>query len=160
MTNNLIGIMRDTDIVKVSHPSIDEVTAFAEERGPGPQLNPMRLNFEGKIKDPWNADLAEQFHNHFMSTNAVDSQDEADIWDLFEQRFLNLKRRIRERKPKEDEDEIQTLQRVIKKKREILVHQRPHTRRGTVSRHLFLSYLAHFHSSSIKVGLLSRARID
>jgi hypothetical protein len=136
--NELLGIMHDADIVRVSHPSIDQVTSFADEVGPGPKLNPMRLYFDGNVKHPWNADLAEQFHSDFMSTNFVDSEDEMDVWDLFEQRFLNLKRKVAERKPRGDEDEIQVAQRIMEKKKERLSLQRPHTRRGTVGQQLFL----------------------
>jgi hypothetical protein len=39
--NKLLGIMHDVDIMEVSHLSMDEVTAFANEVGPGPKLKPM-----------------------------------------------------------------------------------------------------------------------
>lgn len=137
MMNDLIGIMHDVDIVKIPQPSIDDVTSFADELGPGPRLKPMRLYFDGSSKHPWNVDLAEQFYEYFRSKAAVDDHDEDDIWDLFGQRFLNLKRKISQRKPREDEDEVQVGQRVMHRKKATLDSQRPNTRRGTVSQHTF-----------------------
>lgn len=137
MMNELIGIMKDTDVVKITGPSIAEVNAFENETGAGPKLKPMRLYLDGKMKHPWNADLAEQFVSQFMSKFAVDENDEDDIWDLFKQRFLNLKRKVSERKLKEDEDEVGALQRVANKDKARLEGQRPNTRRGTVSESAF-----------------------
>ena len=65
MINNLIGIMRDVDIVEIPQPSIDDITSFADKLGPGPKLKPMQLYFDGSLKHPWNADLAEQFYDYF-----------------------------------------------------------------------------------------------
>jgi hypothetical protein len=137
MMNDLIGIIHDVDIVDIPQPSIDDVTSFAAELGPGPKLKPMRLYFDGNSKHPWNADLAEQFYNYFQSRVAVDDHDEDDVWDLFGQRFLNLKRKISQRKPREDEDEVQVIQRVMHRKKATLDSQRPNTRCGTVSQHTF-----------------------
>ena len=61
--NHLICIMHNVDIVHIPQPSTDEVTSFANELGPGPKLKPMQLYFNESSKHPWNADLAEQFHN-------------------------------------------------------------------------------------------------
>ena len=137
MMNELIGIMKDVDMVKIPGPSITEVKAFEDETGAGPKLKPMRLYFNGTMKHPWNADLAEQFVSHFMSKFAVDENDEDDIWSLFKQRFLNLKRKVSERKLKQDEDEVGALQRVANKDKARLEGQRPNTRRGTVSQSAF-----------------------
>jgi hypothetical protein len=90
------------------------------------------------VKHPWNADLAEQFHDHFISTNIIDSKDEIDVWNLFEQCFVNLRCKVAERKLRDDKDEIQVTQWVMNKKKERLSVQRPHTRHGTVGQQLFL----------------------
>jgi hypothetical protein len=137
MMNDLIGIINDAGIIRSPRPSEAEVTSFANEDGPGPKLKPMRLYFDGNLKHPWNADLAEQFFRYFRSKNVVDEHDEDDIWDLFGQRFLNLKRQVMERNPRGNEDEVQVLQRAMKKKKATLDHQRPNTRRGTVSQIVF-----------------------
>lgn len=91
MMNELISIMKDVDVVKIPGPSIAEVKAFEDETGARPKLKPMRLYFNGTMKHPWNADLAEQFVSRFMSKSAMDQNDEDDIWSLFQQHFLNLK---------------------------------------------------------------------
>ena len=160
MMNDFIGIMKDEDIVRIPKVSIGEVKAFEDETGAGPKLKPMRLYFDSTMKHPWNADLAEQFVSHFQSRAAVDENDEDDIWDLFKQRFLNLKRRISERKLKDNEDEVGALQRVVNKQKERLDGQRPNTRRGTVSQQVFwlIFGLTYFLLSSIKTGLPLRAR--
>jgi hypothetical protein len=136
--NDLIGILKDVDILEVSQPSIDEVTLFADEEGPGPKLKPMRLYFDGTFDHPWNQDLAEQFQIYFKAKNRVDEEDMIEIWDLFKQRFLNLRRKVAESRPKGDEDEIQVMQRVTKARKERKNRQRPNTRRGTVSNIFYL----------------------
>ena len=136
MMNDLMDIKNDRDVIKMPKPSSNEINSFLEE-GPRPKLKPMRLHFNGKVKHPWNLDLAEQFVGHFMSRAAVDRNDEDNIWTLFEQRFLNLKRKVKEREPKDDEDEIQVLQQVVKRRKVVLSSQRPNTRCGMVSPHTF-----------------------
>ena len=131
--NDLIGIMRDVDILNVWQPSTDEVTLFANEQGRGPKLKPMRLYFDGNVRHAWNVDLAKQFQVYFKSRNTVDEQDEIEIQGLFEQCFLNLRRKVTEGKPRGEEDEIQVMQWVKKRREERRDHQRPNTRRGTVS---------------------------
>ena len=135
--NRLIGIMHNVDIVHIPQPSTDEVMSFANELGPGLKLKPMQLYFNGSLKHPWNADLAEQFHNYFQSRAVVDDHDEDDIWRLFDQCFLNLKCKFVERKPQEDEDEVQVTQWVMNRKKVMLDSQRPNTRHGMVSQHTF-----------------------
>jgi hypothetical protein len=158
--NDLIGILKDVDVLEVSQPSIDEVTLFADEEGPGPKLKPMRLYFDGNFKHPWNIDLAEQFQIYFKSKHIMDEQDDSEILDLFEQRFGNLRRKVTERKPRGDEDEIQVMQRITKARKERKEHQRPNSRRGTVSNIFYSSTVGLTIFSSIKPGLLSRARTE
>jgi hypothetical protein len=137
MMNELIGSMKDVDMVKIPRPSITEVKAFEDETGAGPKLKLMRLYFNGTMKHPWNADLAEQFLSHFMSKFAMEENDEDDIWSLFKQCFSNLKQKVSERKLKQDEDKVGALQRVVNKDKARLEGQRPDTRRGTVSQDAF-----------------------
>ena len=43
MMNDLIGIIHDVDIMDIPQPSIDDVTSFAAELGPGPKLKPILM---------------------------------------------------------------------------------------------------------------------
>jgi hypothetical protein len=131
--NVLLDIEKDKDIIRKISPSNEEVEAFAEETGPGPKLNPMRLCFDVPAKHAWNTDLAEQFVKEFMKYHGIDSNEEPLIYELFEARFTSLKRRYREWQLKEGEDTVQRAKRVKEMEKEERRMRRRDTRRNNVS---------------------------
>jgi hypothetical protein len=131
--NALINIKRDKEIVLKPQPSEEEVEAFADEMGPGPELAPMRLSFDNGAQHPWNADLAEQFVTEFMKHRNIKSAEEPLVYELFTTRFSSLKRRYREWKPKEGEDNVQRIQRVREMHKDERRMRRRDTRRNNVS---------------------------
>jgi hypothetical protein len=131
--NALLHIQRDKDIVLKTPPSNEEVEAFAEERGPGPELDPMRFSFDVTAKHAWNIDLAEQFVGRWMIHQKIDSAEEPLVYELFTARFLSLKRRYREWKLQNGEDTVQRAQRVKEMHTEERRMRRRDTRRNNVS---------------------------
>jgi hypothetical protein len=131
--NTLLEIGRDKDIVLKTPPSNEEVEAFAEERGPGPVLNPMRFCFDVTAKHAWNIDLAEQFVDHFMSDHGIGISEEPLVYEIFTVRFGSLKRRYREWQIKRGEDTVQRAQRVKEMHKVERTMRRRDTRRNNVS---------------------------
>jgi hypothetical protein len=131
--NLLIEISKDADIVLKRQPSVEEVEAFAEETGNGPELKPMRLCFDVKMSHAWNGNLAEQFVSRFMRYHDLGESDEALLHELFTARYISLKRQYQEWQLKRGEDTVQRAKRVKEKhevKRQLV---RKDTRRNTVS---------------------------
>jgi hypothetical protein len=132
--NSLLDIKRDKDIVLKTPPSIEEVEAFAEEEGPGPDLmNDMRFSFDVPAMHAWNNDLAEQFVTEFMKHRKINSAEAPLVYELFTTRFSTLKRRYREWQPKRGEDNVQRKQRVEEMHKEERRMRRRDTRRNNVS---------------------------
>jgi len=131
--NSVLRIARDKDIVLKIPPSNEEVEAFAEEMGPGPDLNPMRLCFDVTAKHAWNIELAEQFVEHFMIYRKIEKDEEALVYELFTVRFSTLKRRYKEWQLKRGEDTVQRAQRVRDVHKEERRMRRRDTRRNNVS---------------------------
>jgi hypothetical protein len=131
--NALLVIQKDTEIIHKIPPSTEEIEAFEEETGDGPELNPMRLCFDVKITHCWNNDLAEQFVEWFMGRHDVDASQESLLHELFTNRFISLKRRYNEWRIKEGEDAVQRADRVTEKRRKGRKMQRKDTRRNNVS---------------------------
>lgn len=131
--NTLLDISNDKDIVLKTPPSNEEVEAFAEEKGPGPVLKPMRLCFDVTPKHAWNIDLAEQFAEQFMSNRGIGKAEEPLVYELFTTRFCSLKRRYREWKLKRGEDTVQRAQRVKEMHKVERRMRRRDTRRNNVS---------------------------
>ena len=90
--NALLDNQKDKDIVLKTPPSNEEVEAFAEERGRGPKLAPMRFSFNVTAKHPWNAELAEQFVSEFMKHRRINNAEESLVYELFTTHFDTLKR--------------------------------------------------------------------
>src|SRR5882762_618651 len=131
--NGLLEIARDKDIVLKPPPSNEEVEAFAEEKGPGPKLCPMRLCFNATAKHAWNADLAEQFVTEFRRFRKIGKEEEQLLYELFEVRFSTLRRRYREWQLKRGEDTVQRALRVKEMHKEEQKIRRRDTRRNNVS---------------------------
>ena len=131
--NNLLDIQKDKDIVRKMPPSIEEVEAFAEETGPGPELVTMRLSFDVPARHAWNADLAEQFVGEFMKHRKIESDEETLVYELFTARFNSLKQRYNEWQLKMGEDTVQHAQRVKEMHKEERRMRRRDTRRNNVS---------------------------
>jgi len=131
--NVLLEIKKDTDIVYKTPPSTEEIEAFEEERGDGPELNPMRLFLGAKITHCWNNDLAEQFVERFMHRHEVEEGEETLLYELFANRFIALKRRYNEWRIKKGEDAVQRAERVKEKHKRERGMQRKDTRRNSVS---------------------------
>jgi hypothetical protein len=131
--NNVLEINRDKDIVLKTPPSNEEVEAFAEETGPGPELQPMRFCFDVTAKHAWNIDLAEQFVGKFMIYRGIKKDEEELVYELFTGRFSSLKRRYKEWQLKRGEDTVQRTQRVKEIHRVERRMGRRDTRRNNVS---------------------------
>lgn len=131
--NTLLEIGIDKDIVLKTPPTIEEIEAFAEERGPGPVFKPMRLSFDVTVKHAWNNDLAEQFVEQFMRDHKISKAEEPLLYELFSVRFYSLKRRHREWKLQRGEDTVQRTQRVKENHKEERRMRRRDTRRNNVS---------------------------
>ena len=110
--NVLLCIKRDKDIVKIEPPSIEEVEDFTDETGPGPKLVPMCLSFDVTAGHAWNLDLAEQFVEAWMKHRNIHGDEEAIVYELFNTRFLTLKRRYRAWQLQDGEDDVWRKQRV------------------------------------------------
>lgn len=89
--NIILDIQKDKDIVQKTSPSIEEVKAFAEETGPGPELGSMHFSFDVPEKHAWKADLAEQFIGEFMKHWKIKSDEELLVYELFTTRLNSLK---------------------------------------------------------------------
>jgi len=131
--NTLLEIDKDKDIILKIPPSNEEVEAFAEERGPGPELEPMRLCFDVTAKHAWNMDLAEQFVENFMKNHRIDKDEEQLVYELFIVRFGGLKRRYSEWQMKSGEDAVQRALRVKDRHAVERRMRRRDTRRNNVS---------------------------
>src|SRR5271155_6197330 len=131
--NLLIEISKDADIVLKRQPSAEEVEAFAEETGNGPELKPMRLYFDMKMSHAWNSDLAEQFVSRFMRYHDLGESDEALLHELFTTRYTSLKRQYQEWQLKKGEDTVQRAKCVKEKYQVKRLLVRKDTRRNTVS---------------------------
>ena len=131
--NSALEIGNDKDIVLKTPPSKEEVEDFAEERGPGPELKPMRLSFDVTAKHAWNVDLAEQFVMMFMKYRRIKSDEEPLVYELFTARFSSLKRQYKEWQLKRGEDAVQRAQRVKEMHKEKRRMRRRDTRRNNVS---------------------------
>ena len=131
--NTLLEIARDKEIVLKMPPSNEEVEAFAEETGPGPELKPMRLCFNVTAKHAWNDELAEQFVTNFRRFHEIGIHEEPLLYELFAVRFSSLKRRYREWQLKRGEDVVQRTQRVKEMHKEERKMGRRDTRRNNVS---------------------------
>ena len=131
--NALLEIQKDKDIVWKTPPSNQEIEDFAEGKGLGPKLSPMRFSFRVTAKHPWNADLAEQFVTRFMEQRGIKSAEEQLVYELFTERFTCLRRRYREWQLKRGEDTVQRAQRVKEMHNEERRLRRRDTRRNNVS---------------------------
>jgi hypothetical protein len=131
--NLLLEITKDTDICFKTPPPTEKVEAFAEERGKGPELKPMRLCLDVSISHAWNNDLAEQFVSWFMRYHDLEQSEEGLLHELFVNRFSCLKRRYNEWRLKEGEDTVLRTQRVKEKHQTARCLQRKDTRRNRVS---------------------------
>jgi hypothetical protein len=131
--NAVLEIDRDKEIVLKTPPSNEEVEAFAEETGPGPELKPMHLCFSVTAKHAWNTELAEQFVTHFMKFRGIGREEEPLLYELFTVRFNTLKRRYREWQLKRGEDTVQRAQRVKEMYKVERRMRRRDTRRNNVS---------------------------
>jgi hypothetical protein len=131
--NTLLEISRDKDIVLKTSPSNKEVEAFAEERGRGPVLKPMRFCFNVTAKHAWNIDLAEQFVDQFMNDHGIGKAEEPLIYELVTVWFGSLKRRYREWQFKRGEDAVQRAQRIKEMHKVERTMRRRDTRRNNVS---------------------------
>jgi hypothetical protein len=131
--NVLLEIQKDKDIVWKTSPSNQEIEDFAEGKGRGPKLSPMRFSFRVTARHPWNADLAEQFVTEFMKHRKINSDEEPLLYELFTERFTSLRRRYREWQLKRGEDNVQRAQRVKEMHDEERRMRRRDTRRNNVS---------------------------
>lgn len=131
--NPLLGIDKDKDIVTKTPPSYEEVEDFAEERGPGPELNPMHFSFDVTAKHAWNMDLAEQFVTKWMKHRKINEDEEHLVYEIVTNRFLSLKRRYRQWQLQDGEDNVARAQRVKEMQKEERKMQRRDTRRNNVS---------------------------
>jgi hypothetical protein len=107
--NSLLRIEHDSDIQRCLQPSKETIAAFAEERGSDPDLVPMQLAFEYKKKEPWNKFLGEEFFDDFLEqegpTLRIQENEWALIYELFWQRFENLKKEWKRWQKKNGEDD-------------------------------------------------------
>ncbi|KAF8805354.1 hypothetical protein BYT27DRAFT_7213264 [Phlegmacium glaucopus] len=128
--NILLEIKNDKNIVLKTPPSKKEIEDFAEERGPGPVLKPMRLSFDVSASHAWNIDLVEQFVGQVKRNHTIGEAEESLLYELFVQRFYSLKREYNKWKLKDGEDTVQRAQRVKELKRLERGMRRKDTRRN------------------------------
>src|SRR5277367_3116140 len=92
--NLLIEILKDANIVLKRQPSVEEVEAFAEETGNGPELKPMRLCFAVKMSHAWNRSTLpcstysglippESTRIHFFQSESNVGWHVSQFWNLF-----------------------------------------------------------------------------
>ncbi|KDR79748.1 hypothetical protein GALMADRAFT_136359 [Galerina marginata CBS 339.88] len=107
--NALLRINKDKDIQWHAQPPKAIADVFAAEQGPGPNLIPMQLYFDGKAKHHWNRTLAtsfvEDFTEHVGPQLNLKEAEEIIVYDLFWQRFQNLRQLHKSWLPKEGEDD-------------------------------------------------------
>ncbi|KAF8903269.1 hypothetical protein CPB84DRAFT_1845819 [Gymnopilus junonius] len=115
--NPLIGIKKDKMIRGVESPLLSVVEKYAIDDNPviHPSLAPMSFCFEVKYSHPWNEELANQFMQSFLLMHNIRPEDRLIAYSTVKQRFTTLKALVKEAKPKEGEDEVQTRERVEKK---------------------------------------------
>jgi hypothetical protein len=113
---------------------LKEVEAYAEEKGPGPRLNPMRLSFLSKPKHPWNQDLAEQFIEQLKKELTIHPGEEQVIYSIFFDNFSNLRCQFKKWIPKTGESQEEVAVQVRAKKLNKLQKTRRDTRQNGVSK--------------------------
>ena len=139
----MLNIEHDSDIKWRPQPSKEIVHDFAKGNGADPALVPMQLAFTYSKKEPWNKCLGEQFFDDFLEREERKlflQQDEWPvIYDLFWQRFENLKKEWKKWQKKDGEDDKEVHHRNSTNNRKELRAKRRHARRRHVSEYIFIS---------------------
>ena len=156
--NSLLRIEHDPDIQWSLQPSTESVAAFAEGNRSDPALVPMQLAFGYKKKEPWNKCLGEQFFDDFLDREGTNLRIQENEWpliyELFWQRFENLKKEWKKWQKKNGEDDKSVCYRNSTSKQLDLKTKRRNARRRHVSIDIYLGtkdaylfrILAHRHS--------------
>jgi hypothetical protein len=135
--NSLLRIEHDPDIQWCLQPSTESVAAFAEGNGSDPALVPMQLAFGYKKKEPWNKCLGEQFFDDFLDREGTNLRIQEKEWpliyELFWQRFENLKKEWKKWQKKNGEDDKSVHHRNSTSKQLDLKTKRRNARRRHVS---------------------------
>lgn len=140
--NSLLTIEHDSDIKWRSQPSREIVDDFAEGKGSNPGLVPMQLAFKYTKKEAWNKNLGEQFFDDFLvqegSKLRLQDNEWPLIYELFWQRFDNLKKEWKKWQKKDGENDMEVHHRNSTKFLMDLRRKRRNARRRQVSEYLFI----------------------
>ena len=135
-----MGIECDADIQWHSQPSRELVDDFAKGNESDPGLVPMNLAFRYTKKEPWNKSLGEQFVDDFLerggSKLCLQENEWPLIYELFWQRFDNLKKEWKKWQKKEGEDNTAVHNRNSTSNRIDLKTKRRNARRRQVSKYI------------------------
>jgi hypothetical protein len=133
----LLRIEHDSDIQRRSQPSKEIVDDFAEGNGQDPGLVPMQLAFRYTKKEAWNKCLGEQFFDDFLEQEGSKLGLQEDEWplvyNLFWQRFENLKKEWKKWQKKDGENDMEVHHRNSTNIRKELRAKRRNARRRHVS---------------------------
>jgi hypothetical protein len=137
-----LRIEHDTGIKWRSQPSEEIVDDFAKGHGPDPGLVPMQLAFRYTKKAAWNKNLGEQFFDDFLEQEGSKLRLQEDEWpliyELFWQRFDNLKKEWKKWQKKDGEDDKDVHHRNSTINRMDLRVKRRNARRRQVSEYIFI----------------------
>src|ERR1700679_183168 len=140
--NTLLRIEHDPDIQRCSQPSNEIVDDFAEGNRSDPALVPMQLAFRYKKKEAWNKCLGEQFFDDFLEREGSNLRLQEDEWpliyELFWQRFENLKKEWKKWQKKNGEDDKAVCLRNSTNNQLDLKSKRRNARRRHVSECVFI----------------------
>jgi hypothetical protein len=140
--NELMEIKHDKDVLnnELYEPSTPKKRMMASyeknQRLPGPDLNPMSPNYD-ELDGKWNDELFRLFIEHCKDDGDGDKvetdEDQYNIHEMFMDRLQRLKGLINRCRPKDDECQEASTERLNLRHKRELQRQRHHTRRGEVS---------------------------
>jgi len=119
--NELMGGMKhNKDIINADLATEEEVEAFIEGTGDGPDLDPMRPHFGKNMLNAWNNALAERFLDYLVEKydfEPLTKQEAKTIRSRFEDRLHSLKREWQELTKKKPADFLEKKKAKAKKMR-------------------------------------------
>ncbi|PBK60795.1 hypothetical protein ARMSODRAFT_1026233 [Armillaria solidipes] len=131
--NELMGIVRNLQVINVEHATHEEVESFDLVGEPKPSLQGMRV-YWSNLKVGWNNELEEKFIQAFRVKypDVINSAaKETVVHDMYFDRLTRLKKALILFGQREGEQEEEHEARILQQLNAKLYHQCPNTRRAT-----------------------------
>ena len=126
--NDLMGMKKNEDIVNARLASMDEVEAYGNRTGPGPEITSTICPYLDNILAKWNAELASKFVRHYArhhKINKLSKKTKLGIENTFLRRLETLRKEHNCLVDKMKEERQSMKNRAVQK-------QRPSSRRQNV----------------------------